>query len=128
MRRACKAVVVLLLALSVNACGATHSASTADAPRRAPTTVQVTNNNWSDMVIYVIRSTMRVRLGMVNSMNTTTFQLPASVSGPTTTVRLEANPIGSPQPYLTPAVNVWPGQQIELTIQNHLAVSSVAVR
>jgi hypothetical protein len=120
-------LAVVLLVLAVGACSMGGGEGSADAPSRPATTVEVQNNNWMDMVIYVVRSGMRVRLGMVTTMNRASFRVPNFVAGASTSVRLEAHPIGSNQRFVAPAVQAWPGQTIDLTIQNHLAVSSVTV-
>jgi len=117
----------LLVALTASACGSAGNAAPADGPTRATTTIEVRNNNWMDMVVYVVRSGMRVRLGMVNSMNETRFRVPPNMLAAGSSVRLEAHPIGSNQSYVAPPVHVAPGQRIDFTIQNHLAISSISV-
>jgi hypothetical protein len=127
MRTAPAKLLGLLLALTFAGCGTGRQHPTADAPERAPTVVTVTNNNWSDMVVYLLRSTMRTRLGTVTSMNTQEFEIPASLIGPAATLRLQAAPIGSRRQHVTPPIYVGPGQQINYTIQNQLSISTVTV-
>lgn len=127
MRTAPAKLLVLLLALAVAGCGLVRQQESADAPDRPPTVLTVTNNNWADMVIYVVRSTMRTRLGTVTSMNTEDFEIPASMIGPAATLQLQALPIGSHRRHVTPPIYVGPGQQINYTIQNQLSISSVTV-
>lgn len=117
----------LLLLLGSAACGSAAGHDPADAPRRAATTVEVQNNNWLDMVVYVVRSGARVRLGMVTSMSKESFRVPDSAMAPASSLHLEAHPIGSNQSFVAPPVQARPGQRIDLTIQNHLAISSVTV-
>lgn len=97
------------------------------APRRVNTTVAVENNNWSAMTVYVLRGSSRVRLGMVTSMSSAVFKIPASLLNTGADVRLVADPIGSSQVFVSPNVQVREGERIELSLQNHLAVSSVSV-
>jgi hypothetical protein len=127
MRIAPAKLLVLLLALVVTGCGIGRQQGSAEAPERPPTVVTVTNNNWADMVVYVVRSTMRTRLGTVTSMNTQDLEIPASMIGPAATLRLQALPIGSRRQHVTPPIYVGPGQQINYTIQNQLSISTVTV-
>jgi len=120
-------LAVILVAIVVTACGSSQGRDGADAPTRVTTSVEVQNNNWLDMVIYAVRSGSRVRLGMVNSMNSASFRLPIPMAGSGAGIRLEAHPIGSRTPFQTPLVHVSPGQVIDFTIQNHLAISTVSV-
>ena len=46
-------------------------------PMQADARVEVTNNNWSDMRVYIARGGMTVRLGTVTSMRTASLRSPA---------------------------------------------------
>lgn len=108
--------------------GASPRASTSGAAREARTaTVVVENRNWSDMTVYAVHGGMRYRLGTVTSMTTARFRLPERSMVTTQALRLVADPIGSSTGYVSQGVQVYPGQQVAFTIQNHLAISSVAV-
>jgi len=90
--------------------------------------VEVTNNNWSDVVVYAVRETgPRVRLGMVTSMGTQVLRLPQGIVNTIGGIRLVASPIASSSQFQTEPMNVWPGQTIELRIENHLGISTVQV-
>lgn len=97
------------------------------APAEPTTRVQVTNNNWADMTVYLENAGMKVRLGTVTSMGKGSFRVPRAFLNSTGTVRLIADPVGSRSVHTTSPVQVWPGQLVDFTIENHLAVSSVAV-
>jgi len=92
----------------------------------APPTVRVTNNNWSNMNVFAVRGTTRYRLGMVTSMATQVFRLPAALAG-AGGVRLLADPIGGSEQFLTPAVYVRSGEEVKLELQNQLQISSISV-
>lgn len=96
-------------------------------PSNAETLVQVDNNNWADMNIYVVRSGMRMRLGTVVSMNSATFVVPEPMVSASGEVRLLADPIGGAPQFMTQPVLVSPGQQIEFTLENNLNLSSLSV-
>ena len=97
------------------------------APAAAETTLEVTNHNWSDVVVYALHHTTRVRLGMVTSMNTRQFKLPRVMQVSTSDVRLVAAPIGSSEDFVTGPIHVGPGQRVELQLENTLAISNWSV-
>jgi hypothetical protein len=121
------AASTLLVALSA-ACSPAHRERSGPAPQRAEhVAVKVTNNNWADMVVYAVRSGIRHRLGTVTSMQTQLLRVPRNIVSPTGDLQLLADPIGSPEPYVSPRLMTAPGQRVEFVIQNHLAISSVSV-
>lgn len=127
MSRLSARLVAGALALSLAACGLGRGAEPADAPEAPETTIRVTNNNWANMVVYLVRSGVRVRLGTVNSMATAHFVVPRSVGAMHSDVRLVADPIGARTVYVTERLALMPGQAIEFTIENHLPLSTVTV-
>jgi hypothetical protein len=128
MRSVATRLAAVAVALSTVAC-ATGGPGRAGGGLRGEESaqVEVKNNNWANIAVYLVRSGMRTRLGMVTSMKTEIFRIPRALLGGTEDVRLVADPIGSSEVYTTPAVQVWPGQTVALTLENHLAISSVAV-
>jgi hypothetical protein len=88
--------------------------------------VEVRNDNWLDMNIYLVRNGNQERLGTVGSFGRGTFRLDASrlQSGD---VRLKADPIGSNVIYVSPVLIVNPGQTVRLHVMNSLSLSTVAV-
>lgn len=91
------------------------------------TTVLVTNNNWSDMTLYATRNGAMTRLGSVTSMSTERFRLPSPLVVGSGNLQLVADPLGSSQTYRSPPLLVSAGQQIEFTLQNNLALSTLSV-
>lgn len=89
--------------------------------------VQVSNHNWADMTVYVIRNGMRQRLGTVTSMASRVFRIPPTLVNASGDLRLLADPVGSTHTYTSSSVHVWPGQTVDFKIENHLAISSVSV-
>lgn len=121
-------IAALMTALSVPACAPTTGAAPAAA--MAPeqqTTVEVTNRNWRQVVVYLEADGMRHRLGIVNTGKTQQFAMPRSVSLASGDVRLVADPIGTDDVFSTERIPVRRGQEIELTVQNQLPISSYAV-
>jgi hypothetical protein len=86
----------------------------------------VTNQNWLDMAIYVVRGGSRFRIGEAVGNSTTLLRIPGSyiVSW---TVQLMADPVGSGDKYVTDAISVAPGEHVQLTVAPRMRMSSYAV-
>jgi hypothetical protein len=91
------------------------------------TTLRVSNNSWADMNVFLLRGSTRHRLGMVTSMNTTTFTIPEQAMSSASDLRLYADPIGSIRGWTTQPLLINPGQVISLTLQNNLNLSSYSI-
>ena len=70
----------------------------------------------------------RLRLGTVTSMTTEAFVLPRNYLGAGGEVTLLAQPIGTTDSFRSAPVQVFAGQEVAFTIQNHLSISSVVIR
>lgn len=92
------------------------------------TVVRVTNNNWSDMTIYVVRDGLRHRLGTVTSQTTERFAVPTHFMAASGRVHLLADPIGSRNTFLSSPIVITPGQTAEWQLENSLALSSIWIR
>jgi hypothetical protein len=112
-----------LAALSLG-CGAGRSASSEPAPEqssrqvepaRRETPVQIDNQNFSDMNIFLIDAGVPVFIGTANGLSKTSLMIPRG-AGRGFQVRLLADPIGSSSKIRTPTLIVGPGQQVYWTI------------
>ncbi len=122
------ATAVAAIALTAACAPASQGLEDSPAPRgRQVATVEVENNNWATMNVFVVQGSSRIRLGTVTSMNRAVFRIPTSLLSTSGGMRLVADPIGSLNAYTTSPIQVSPGERIEFTIQNHLAISSVSV-
>lgn len=92
------------------------------------TLIRVTNNNWADMTIYLIRSGSRRRLGTVTSQTTRTFSVPASLILSSMHVHLMADPIGSSRTVTSAPLLISSGQTAEWQLENALGLSSMWIR
>ena len=89
-------------------------------------TARITNNGWLDVNVYASRSGSRQRLGTVTGQNTEVFELPRSfVEARGLSIFIDA--IGSPQTYQTDVIPAAPGQQIDVVVQQRLAMSHYSV-
>ena len=103
----------LLLAAGTLACapGAT--------PGRGPDTgasVEVENQGFQDVNVYVVRSGQRMRLGTVTGNSTRTFAVPRTLVGTGAMVRFLADFIGSDRTPISEEMVIWPGDRVELII------------
>ena len=127
--RIMKGVRKYLVAATVamlGACAPAAEQAELGSPERE-TTLIVQNNNWHDMVIYVVTGSQRARIGSVNSMSTTRFRITDSLAGGFGQLRLVADPIGSNRAYALPIINVVPGSEVQVRIENNIAASSYSV-
>ena len=105
----------LLLSLLLGACS--HGGSPQVAPNtNAAATVEVQNQGFADMTIYVLSHGARVRLGLAGGHSTSRFPIPAYVLGGDRLVRFLADPIGGTREPVTEEISVDPGDTVELTI------------
>jgi hypothetical protein len=95
---------------------------------RVPVTLRVTNSNWSDVRIYLVRGALWVRLGMVTTNSTAEFTIPADLLTQAGSVSLVANPVAGAGSWTTPLPGVTPGDEFELVVENYLQYSHLVVR
>jgi hypothetical protein len=90
--------------------------------------VEVVNDNFLDMGIYVMEGASNFRLGDVFGKNTATFTLRLDRISPSSGLRLLADPVGSREAYLSDAVYVSPGVTVVFHVQPALGQSYVILR
>ena len=103
-------------------------AARAPAPEpRLPVALRVTNSNWSDVRIYVVRGAMWLRLGTVTTNSTVDFTIPVDYLSGAGTVTLVADPVAG-RPWTTPLPVISAGDEFELVVENLLQYSHLMVR
>ena len=120
-----RAGLIALLGLST-ACGASRSTvASRPEPLSSEIPVQIDNQNFSDMEIYVVRNGQRLLIGQAGGLTKTTLTIrnPARGDG---RVRLLAEPIGGARPIATPTLVPPPGQSIFWTIGSDPATSTAS--
>src|SRR5216117_3562977 len=104
-------------------------AGPAPAPEpRLPVALRVTNSNWSDVRIYVVRGTLRVRLGTVTTNSTVDFTIPADFLSGAGNVALVAAPVAGRASWTTPLPEISAGDEFELVVEDVLQYSHLVVR
>lgn len=89
-------------------------------------TARITNNGWLDVNVYASRSGSRQRLGTVTGQNSAVFELPRNLMQ-AQGLRILIDAIGSPESYQTDIIPAGPGQQIDVVVQQSLAMSHYSV-
>ncbi|MBI4502168.1 MAG: hypothetical protein HY700_13530 [Gemmatimonadetes bacterium] len=121
----------LVASLGFAAAGCARATRAASGRTFCPTptaTVYVQNDNWLDVVVYLVRGGARYRLGQVTSFQPAVFQVPAAAIGATNDVYLVVHPIGSRYDYQSPDIMLAPGHTIiDLRVDNIIDHSSVMV-
>ena len=113
-------MVVLSFALigtapaAVTSCSLNRSARRVDEP--PPTVVQVNNNNFLDMVVYVVQRGQRIRLGTATSNRATNFVIPPHVFFGPTPISFVVDPVGSGRIQSTSEIVVDAGEELELRL------------
>lgn len=105
------------LALAIASVGCkTGSAShkTDDGPVR--TTIDVQNQDFNDMTVYVMVNGARTRLGIAPGNRTTVLTIPDYLLRGSTYLRFVADPIGGNRTPVTEEVDVTPGDQLVMII------------
>lgn len=114
-RRAIPTVLVLLtLTITLAGCRGGRSGGRVDP--QAPAFVEVENQSFYDMTVYIVRSGARVRLGTVSGNSTVLLEIPRTYVNPGLAIRFMADPIGSTRTPYSQEIAVWPGDTIRLRI------------
>ncbi len=118
-----QAGLIVLLGL-LSACGAPRSTpASGPEPSSDQISVQIDNQNFSDMVIYVVSNGQRLLIGQARGLTKTTLTI-ENVTRGGGRIRLLAEPIGAAGPIATPTLVVPPGQSIFWTIGSDPATST----
>ena len=122
-----------LLGVAV-ACAGAHPApspspvpNTASAETKGRIPVQIDNQNYDDMDVYLLDRGSRVLIGSVSGLTQGTLLLPAGANTIDGRVQLQADPIGAVTPIRTPQLLVAPGEKVYWTIGADRADSYASV-
>lgn len=114
--RAAARCLVLALVVASLACRSGRAARNAnEGPAR--TTIEVQNEDFNDMNVYVLVNGSRTRLGIANGNKTTVLTIPEYLLSGTTFLRFVANPIGGNRTPVSEEVDVSPGDQLVMVIR-----------
>ena len=110
----------------LTACAPGARRDLASTPAQKYIGLTVTNHNWLDVVVYVVRGASRFRLGEVVGNSSANLRIPTSliVAG---AVQLMADPIGSQESYVTDAILVSSDERVQLMVAPRMRSSTYAV-
>ena len=121
------AALALFATMTLVGCASQARYSTDDYAGDRPVAIEVSNNNWMDVVIYAVSAGNRVRLGGVTTGFAKRFSVPRSVNVQSGDFHLQAHPVGSDEVFSSDYILVSPGQRIVWSIENQLGLSSYRV-
>ena len=116
-------IAFLAAMLTLDACAALRRGG--PAIEQEDVSVVVHNQSFPDVVMYIVPSGDPHRIGMVTGSSTATIKIPYRQIS-TGMLQLLARPIAG-RAYLLPQVNVSPGDEVEVTINNVPTQSTVTV-
>ena len=90
-------------------------------------TIVVQNHGWDAVRVYAVRNSARMRLGLVQPMNTRQFELTRSMLTTSGYLQLLVRPIATSQRYLTRPIPVGQGGIINLDVHDRLEHSTYSV-
>jgi hypothetical protein len=124
LRRLARLLTVLLASCSVLH-GGKHAGDDIPPPTE-DLSLHVTNHNWSEVAIYAVNGSQRLRLGSVVTGAQVDLVVPRElvVVGE---VRLLVHPIAGPRDYYSGPIPVHGGQEIDLRVENSLNQTSWSV-
>ena len=110
-----RSIALALFLVSMAACS-TMAPGTGGIDLDEATAVKVDNRGFTDMTVYVARSSQRQRLGLAPGNSVTVFNLPRGLVAPATPLRFIADPIGSSRPSVSEEITVSPGDTVTIII------------
>ena len=125
-----RAVRMLGWALLLTLTAGCHKRDEASQPAPDPNAivpVEIENHHQGDVTIYLVRGSLRQRLGMVTALGTATFSFPWRWISQSGSSRLLASPIAGARSHLSESLILQPGQWIKWTLEGDLDRSSMAV-
>jgi hypothetical protein len=109
--------LLLALALVLSACSARAELELPNGQTRS-TTLEVLNRATLDMSVFVVPETggTRTRLGTATALTTTQFTIPGRLLTGVSSLRFEADPVGSSRVHFSDRITVVPGDTVVLQI------------
>jgi hypothetical protein len=101
-----------LIAIAVGCAGRNARPAT----QREPAILEIDNRRFSDMVVYAVDGSRRVRIGTVTGNTASKFRIPANIVGIGREVQFLADPVGGQRTGISERMFVRPGETLKLTI------------
>lgn len=122
-------VPVLAATIALAACSTTaRNPFDGPAPGEMPVRADVDNGLTLDVAVYAVRGGSRFRIGNISSLAKGTLTIPRTVVGAGQDVRLQAEPIGSRDRYVTQTLHLSAGARVAWSIVPGMRSSQAWVR
>ncbi len=125
MRTFCAALFFALASLACHHHHQDDTSSNTPPDPNTPVLVEVDSHFQGDVVIYLLRSSQRERLGMVSGLGNAAFTFPYRKLGSSGSTRLLAYPIAGAAAYASDPLYIQPGQSLKWTLEADLSRSSL---
>lgn len=110
-----KSIAFALLLAGIAACN-TLTRGSGTTAQNPPTVLEVDNQGFQDMDVYVLRFGQRLRLGLATGIHKTNLTIPSSLVSGLTPLSFVADPIGGRRPSVSQEITVAPGDTVVMTI------------
>jgi hypothetical protein len=122
------AVVALLLSLGPAGCAESRRGPWEGASSLEPLVLEVRNNNYLEVVVYALPDGARARLGTVTGKRDAVLHIPPSVAFAPNGFRLQADPVGSAETFVSEFIYAHAGTVVVLEVGSVLSMSSWHLR
>jgi len=109
-----KVVIGFVCVIFLVSCTSTHKET--GLRSTVKTRVEVENQKFLDVTVFVLRGSQRIRLGTVPALTTRSFVIPENLVVNVKELRFLADPIGSRETPVSEEIAVRPGETVELVI------------
>mgnify|MGYP000285993767 FL=1 len=103
-------------AVLVSACAMAGRGRAERVPNEPETFVEVQNQSWLDVNVFVLRGAQQVRLGTVEGATTRRLRIPSTLLFGPTPLRFRIDPIGSGRAPVSQEILVSPGETVRLVV------------
>jgi hypothetical protein len=113
MRRVVRILGLFTAVAISDACGAARSTRPSDAPR---TILEVDNQSFADMTMYIVNGGHRVRLGRAAGKTKTQLTIPPTIVGRARELQFLADPLAGDRPAVSNRIWVDAGDRVTMII------------
>ncbi len=114
----------LALLLLAPACASGHAPAEQGSPAPDdPVVLDVANHTWSDVDVYILASSLRARVGNVDSQGDVEIHVPRDLWA-YGTIQVRVEPVGGAAPYVTDAIGIHGGQRIRVSVEEQRGLST----